>query len=276
MNRSARLIAILTVCLAAMLSTFGMTGYADVRISSGAGMGQWLIPGVTATSTRKTTLSPTVSTEPLAMRTSWFLTPRSAAPRRNTHRPSVRLLRYQVRSGDTLWALAITYSTSVRAIQHENQLNSDLILVGQTLRIPGSMHELAAPLHRADKIRAQRAGVPTRLLPVYQAAGHRYGVPWTVLAAIHREETNFSTRCPISQSGAVGPMQFMPGTFAQYGVTAPGRRGPPDIGNVYDAIYSAAHMLQADGYDRNPTMALYLYNHSMAYVRTVQSVAGGM
>lgn len=239
-------------------------------------MALWWSSGIVTTVARTPVLSHGTSRELLRIRTSLFLSPRSASPREHTHRQGVRPLSYQVHRGDTLWALAIAYSTSVRAIEQENHLHSDLILIGQTLRIPGSMHQISAPLRGADSIRAQKAGVPTRLLPVYQAAGHRYGVPWTVLAAIHREETNFSTRCPISSSGAVGPMQFMPGTFAQYGVTAPGRRGPPDIGNVYDAIYSAAHMLQADGYDRNPTMALYLYNHSMAYVRTVQSVAQGM
>ena len=95
--------------------------------------------------------------------------------------------------------------------------------------------------------------VPKALIPVYEAAGQEYNVTWTVLAAIHFVETDFSMgNSPTSVAGAEGPMQFEPSTFAAYGVTAPGQSGPPNIQNVYDAIYTAAHYLSANGFAQNP------------------------
>jgi cell wall-associated NlpC family hydrolase len=116
--------------------------------------------------------------------------------------------------------------------------------------------------------------VPKALIPVYEAAGDKYNVTWTVLAAIHYVETSFSMgNSPTSSAGAEGPMQFEPSTFAEYGVTAPGQSGPPDIQNVYDAIYTAAHYLSANGFAQNPYQAIFQYNHAGWYVDKVMSVA---
>lgn len=43
---------------------------------------------------------------------------------------------YTVKSGDTLWRLAITYGTTVNAIKQANGLTSDTLRIGQVLRIP--------------------------------------------------------------------------------------------------------------------------------------------
>lgn len=48
------------------------------------------------------------------------------------------------------------------------------------------------------------------------------------------------------------------------------KQGPQ---NVDDAIYTCAHMLQADGYCKNPVAALYAYNHSLTYVYHVLAFA---
>lgn len=45
---------------------------------------------------------------------------------------------YTVESGDTLWALAREYNTTVEAIRELNGLSGDIIQVGQELRIPGT------------------------------------------------------------------------------------------------------------------------------------------
>ena len=47
-------------------------------------------------------------------------------------------LEYTVQPGDTLWAIARKYNTTVRAIQSLNNLNGTLINIGQILRIPKS------------------------------------------------------------------------------------------------------------------------------------------
>lgn len=116
--------------------------------------------------------------------------------------------------------------------------------------------------------------VPKALIPVYEAAGRKYNVTWTVLAAIHYVETSFSMgNSPTSSKGAEGPMQFEPSTFAEYGVTAPGQSGPPKIQNVYDAIYTAAHYLSSNGFAKNPDEAVFQYNHAGWYVDEVMSDA---
>jgi len=128
--------------------------------------------------------------------------------------------------------------------------------------------------------------IPPDLIAVYKAAGEKYGVPWNVLAAIHKRETNFgrsnsSKKSMISSAGALGPMQFMPGTFKQYGVDGNGD-GKVDIWNEHDAIMSAANML-ADRIEKNKRhperkdnplwWAIWDYNHANWYVEDVLSIA---
>lgn len=45
---------------------------------------------------------------------------------------------YTVKAGDTLWALADKYNTSVHALQTLNGLSGDLIVVGQNIQVPGA------------------------------------------------------------------------------------------------------------------------------------------
>lgn len=47
-------------------------------------------------------------------------------------------IEYVVRSGDTLWLLAGRYGTTVDAIKRLNGLSSDMLSIGQVLRIPGN------------------------------------------------------------------------------------------------------------------------------------------
>jgi membrane-bound lytic murein transglycosylase B len=57
---------------------------------------------------------------------------------------------------------------------------------------------------------------------IWQAAGNRYGIPWEVLGAINKVETNFGSNLGPSSAGAVGWMQFMPSTWARWGIDANG------------------------------------------------------
>ncbi|WP_228547559.1 LysM peptidoglycan-binding domain-containing protein [Filobacillus milosensis] len=43
---------------------------------------------------------------------------------------------YEVKSGDTLWKISNTYQTSIKNLKLINGLQSDLLLVGQKLRVP--------------------------------------------------------------------------------------------------------------------------------------------
>jgi soluble lytic murein transglycosylase-like protein len=52
--------------------------------------------------------------------------------------------------------------------------------------------------------------VAQKYLPIYQAAGKKYGVPWQILAAIHKVETDFGRDLSTSYVGAKGQMQVRP------------------------------------------------------------------
>ncbi|WP_203591210.1 lytic transglycosylase domain-containing protein [Streptomyces sp. SID13031] len=71
---------------------------------------------------------------------------------------------------------------------------------------------------------------------------------------------------------AVGPMQFIPGTWAAFGADGNGD-GVKDPHNVYDATRAAGDYLCSGGADLHSPLglvrAVLRYNHSMAYVSTV-------
>jgi hypothetical protein len=120
--------------------------------------------------------------------------------------------------------------------------------------------------------------IPPFLLPIFQAAGHTYGIPWQVLAAINEVETDYGRDLSLSSAGAEGWMQFIPSTWAMYGVDANGD-GYADPYNPADAIFAAARYLHAAGGARHIDAAIFAYNHSQSYVASVllrAQLLGGM
>jgi murein DD-endopeptidase MepM/ murein hydrolase activator NlpD len=107
---------------------------------------------------------------------------------------------------------------------------------------------------------------------LWQRAGYAYGIPWQVLAAINKIESNFGQNMGPSSAGAVGWMQFMPSTWLRWGVDADGD-GVADPWNATDAIYAAARYLAAAGGQTNITRAVFAYNHADWYVREVLDLA---
>jgi hypothetical protein len=117
--------------------------------------------------------------------------------------------------------------------------------------------------------------IPANLLPVYQtAAATCDGLDWTILAAIHKVETNFGRGRATSSKGARGPMQFMPTTFASYGTDGDGD-GRADVNDVEDAVFSAANLLCANGAGDPSRLAtaIWNYNHDGQYVAEVLTLA---
>ena len=114
--------------------------------------------------------------------------------------------------------------------------------------------------------------IPAFLLPIYEECGRRYGVPWRILAAINQVETAFGSNLNVSSAGAMGWMQFMPATWAAYGIDADGdgRRDPYE---PHDAICAAASYLEASGARRDLPGAIFAYNHADWYVEMVLSIA---
>jgi membrane-bound lytic murein transglycosylase B len=117
-----------------------------------------------------------------------------------------------------------------------------------------------------------RPGELASLAPVYVAAGSRYGIDWRVLAAINVVETGLGSNLSTSSAGAVGWMQFMPGTWREYGVDASGD-GVADPYDPEDAIYAAARLLQANGAAHDLRRAIFAYNHAWWYVDRVLHIA---
>ncbi|MFE4868201.1 NlpC/P60 family protein [Streptomyces sp. NPDC056682] len=131
----------------------------------------------------------------------------------------------------------------------------------------------AAPSSRA------LTDIPPAMLALYQRAAPACpGLSWTILAAIGKVETDHA-RHPtmISTAGAVGPMQFLPATFAAYAYPVPpGGENPPTPWDPVDAVYAAARMLCANGARGGTDLhrAVLAYNHSEQYVAEVLRIAG--
>jgi hypothetical protein len=110
----------------------------------------------------------------------------------------------------------------------------------------------------------------------HDAAATCPGLPWPVLAAVgkiesdHGRSTASGVRSGENSAGAGGPLQFLAGTWAAYGVDADGD-GRADRYNPADAVYGAARYLCANGAGNPSTLraALYAYNHAGWYVAAV-------
>jgi murein DD-endopeptidase MepM/ murein hydrolase activator NlpD len=110
--------------------------------------------------------------------------------------------------------------------------------------------------------------IPPFLLPIYQACGTEYGIPWEVLASINKIETAFGTNLNVSSAGAMGWMQFLPSSWEMYGVDANGD-GRKDPYNPVDAICAAASYLKTAGGQHDLYKAIFAYNHADWYVEEV-------
>ena len=162
--------------------------------------------------------------------------------------------------------------------RHAAKRHKDATVAEQTQELFGPDAQLLAPpAIGVPNVLIDSLRIPPFLLPIYQAAGIEYGVRWEVLAAINDEETDYGRNLSVSSAGAVGWMQFMPATWATYGVDANGD-GERDPYHPVDAIFAAARYLHASGAATNLKAAIYSYNHAGWYVDEVlakaQAIAG--
>ena len=111
-----------------------------------------------------------------------------------------------------------------------------------------------------------------QLLALWRAAGSGYDVPWQVLGAINKIESDFGRNMGPSSAGALGWMQFMPETWMRWGTDAD-RDGVANPWDPEDAIYSAARYLAAAGAHEDLYRAVFAYNHADWYVRDVLELA---
>ena len=124
---------------------------------------------------------------------------------------------------------------------------------------------------------ANTANRPTTYVQLFQESAAIYcpGLPWTVLAAIGQIESGDGANMGPSSAGALGPMQFMPSTWAEWGTSTPWAPGPPNVMNPFDAVPSAARYLCAAGGSTTTGLpgAIFAYNHAQWYVNEVLGLA---
>jgi murein DD-endopeptidase MepM/ murein hydrolase activator NlpD len=107
---------------------------------------------------------------------------------------------------------------------------------------------------------------------VWRRGGAAYGIPWQVLAASNKIESNFGRNMGPSSAGAVGWMQFMPSTWLRWGTDASGD-GIADPWDPEDGVFSAARYLAAAGGRVDLERAVFAYNHADWYVKDVLDLA---
>ena len=89
------------------------------------------------------------------------------------------------------------------------------------LDVPNPLARSAALLASTPPA-VRRAAHEQRALALWQRPAQAYGIPWQVLAAINKIESNFGQNMGPSSAGAVGWMQFMPSTWLRWGIDASG------------------------------------------------------
>jgi hypothetical protein len=154
-----------------------------------------------------------------------------------------------------------------------------------TLR--AQVHRVLGPTAKIVDLRGGRLPVHpsqpshiTSYLQLFQASAVKYcpQMSWTILAAIGQIESADGQNMGPSTAGALGPMQFLPSTWAAWGINGFGPPGAPDIMNPFDAVPSAARMLCADGASSGTQaglrQAIFSYNHADWYVNEVLALAG--
>jgi hypothetical protein len=133
---------------------------------------------------------------------------------------------------------------------------------------------VTAPIPPTTSTSANR---PTTYLQLFQESAAIYcpGLPWTVLAAIGQIESADGQNMGPSSAGALGPMQFMPATWARWGISTPWAPGRPNVMNPFDAVPSAARYLCAAGGSTAAGLprAIFAYNHAHWYVAEVLALA---
>ena len=138
--------------------------------------------------------------------------------------------------------IGFTLTTNAPAPQPAAALHGPL----PSAATPNAPGEISVPVSFTSPPAQPQQLTAEQLRPIWQQAGQAYGIPWQVLAAINKIESDFGRNMGPSSAGAVGWMQFMPDTWLRWGLDANGD-GVADPWNAEDAVYAAARYLAASG-----------------------------
>ncbi len=106
------------------------------------------------------------------------------------------LLSYTVKSGDTLYAIASSYATSVNEVRRLNGLTGDFLEVGQVLNVPGQVSQVSAPAT------PQRSGVIQHTVGLGHTLGNlgqMYGVSEATLRASNPGLEGYTLESPLAE-----------------------------------------------------------------------------
>ncbi len=84
----------------------------------------------------------------------------------------------------------------------------------------GHAHVLPSPPEKPGRVRSAVVGRQAAALPLIAQAAQRYGIDPALVAAVADVESGFNARA-VSPKGAIGAMQLIPTTAADYLVTDP-------------------------------------------------------
>jgi len=139
------------------------------------------------------------------------------------------------------------------------------VVLSLTLAIPSltAFSRVTAPGQAV--IGAHTDEIPADQLAIMQQAAASCGLPWQILAAVAKVESDFGSNMATSSAGAIGYGQFLPSTWATYGAGNPY--------DYHDALPAMARYLCASGAPGDIRAALFTYNHAEWYVDQVLSIA---
>jgi Transglycosylase SLT domain len=137
------------------------------------------------------------------------------------------------------------------------------------VRAGSALYDHFTPVKTLPDFRTRAPEPADRLLGFFEEGQRRFGVAWQTLAAVMLIETRMGRIASNSSAGAQGPMQFIPSTWAAYGLGG-------DVRDEHDAVLGAANYLHATGAPGNDRAALFHYNPVPAYVAAVTGYANAM
>jgi murein DD-endopeptidase MepM/ murein hydrolase activator NlpD len=169
-------------------------------------------------------------------------------------------------------AVVVAALTSAAARADVFMVASTAPLVLPSASTPNAPGSLLLPVAWTQRTPAPRSLSYAELDALWKRAGAAYGIPWQVLGAINKIESNFGRNMGPSSAGAVGWMQFMPETWLRWGMDANGDRFA-DPWDPEDGVYAAARYLAAAGAREDLRRGIFAYNHANWYVDDVLELA---